>query len=256
MKIYRNILDLFETRAADTETASLHIGLGYTGVELSDGSVGIAYTYITGKNSCELFHDTRDFEGAPASRLLELLDSQNLVERSAALAAANALNQSRLSRFGEDTDSLLEDFGVGPGDVVAMAGYFGPVVEKIKKAEASVRAYDIGKGIGEQEEFYRLLASGEAKGFILTSTSLINASTEEVLSHLNEATPCALLGPTTPMMPEVFSHLPVDYLGGIAPGNAAGVFKAIRNGRGTRHILKAARKVYFRRNVDEVPHFD
>ncbi len=253
MEIYRKMQQLFGEAAGQRGVQYLDLGLGYTAVVLSDGQVGIAYTYITEKDSCSLFQDRRDFEGTPASQLLELLGSDNLVERSAAVAAVNALNSSRAGEFGEDEDSLVEDFGIGKGDIVAMAGYFGPVVAKIEAVGASVRAHDIGKGIGAQEEFYRLIASGEAKGLVFTSTSVINGSTEELLSHLHRDTPCALLGPTTPMIPEIFDHLPIDFLGGIAPANPEGILKAVRNGRGTRDILKSAKKVYYRRAEDVVP---
>lgn len=253
MEIYRKMKNLFERDSSGVEVDYLDLGLGYTTSILSDGRAGIAYTYITGKDSCSLFHDRRDFEGAPAAQLLELFDSTNLVERSAALATINALNSRRCLDFEEDRDSLIDDFAVEPGDVVAMAGYFGPVAAKIEEMGATVRAHDIGKGIGEQEEFYRFLASGEAKGLVFTSTSVINGSTEEVLSYLHSETPCALLGPTTPMIPEAFDHLPVNFLGGIAPTGREGILKAVRNGRGTRDILKAAKKVYWRRASDPVP---
>jgi uncharacterized protein (DUF4213/DUF364 family) len=253
MEIYRKMQQLFGDAAAQQSIRHLDLGLGYTAVVLSDGRAGIAYTYITGKDSCSLFQDRRDFEGAPASQLMELLGSDNLVERSAAVAAVNALNSGRADDFPADEDSLVDDFGVEEGDVVAMAGYFGPVVAKIEAVGATVHAHDMGKGIGAQEELYGLISSGEAKGLVFTSTSVINGTTEEVLSHLHKDTPCALLGPTTPMIPEVFDHLPIDFLGGIAPANTEGILKAVRNGRGTRDILKAAKKVYFRRAEDPVP---
>jgi hypothetical protein len=75
---------------------------------------------------------------------------------------------------------------------------------------------------------------------------VINGSTEEVLGHLHRDTPCALLGPTTPMIPEAFDHLPIHFLGGIAPQEENGILKAVRHGRGTRHILRFAKKVYCR----------
>ncbi|MFO7850572.1 MAG: DUF364 domain-containing protein [Spirochaetia bacterium] len=256
MEIYRKMQKLLADKAEKTRVEYLSLGLGYTAAVLSDGSTGIAFTYITGKDSCSLFHDSRDFEGAPTSQLLELLFSENLVERSAALAAVNALNHTRALHFREDTDSLLDDFNIKKGDTLAMAGYFGPVAAKIEAAGASLRVHDMGKGIGEKEEFYRFLESGEAKGLVFTSTSVINGTTEEVLSHLHGETPCALLGPTTPMLPEVFEHLPVDYLGGIVPLEKDLLLKAVRSGRGTRAILKASKKIYYSRSGDDIPAFE
>jgi hypothetical protein len=253
MEVYRKMSQLFGEAARSAVVRSLTLGLGYTAVELTDGRIGIAYTYFTEKSSCSLFQDQREFEGAAAASLLQLLESENLVERSAALAAVNALNARRCAEFPADRDSVVEDLAVQAGDVVAMAGYFGPVVAKIEAAGASVKAHDMGKGIGERDEFYRFLASGEARGLVFTSTSVINGTTEEVLSHLHRDTRCALIGPTTPMVPQAFDHLPIHFLGGIAPRDREGIDRAVRNGRGTRHVLRAADKVYYRRGIDPVP---
>ncbi len=247
MEIYTRLRELLKEEAETVKTAHMYLGLGYSAVELEDGRLGLAYTYITGKKGCSLFQDRRDFEAAPAAELLELLSSENLVERSAAVAAVNALNQSRAGTFEEDRGTLLEDLGVHSGDIVAMAGYFGPIAAKIEKLGAELRANDYGKEIGDTEDFLRFIESGEARGLILTSTSVINGSTEELLNRLHPQTPCAMIGPTTPMLPEAFSHLPIRFLGGLVPRDTQGVLKAVRTGRGTPTIMRFSRKVYYRR---------
>jgi uncharacterized protein (DUF4213/DUF364 family) len=127
-----------------------------------------------------------------------------------------------------------------------MIGYFGPVVDKIQARGASVNPFDLGKQIGSKEEFYRKLEHN-SDAVILTSTSLIHGSTEEVLSHVPQGTPCVLLGPTTPMLPEAFAHLPISILGGTLPLDNERVVKAVRHGRGTHAIQKAAQKVYWKK---------
>jgi hypothetical protein len=253
MEIYRKMKELFAPLAEQLRVEEISIGLGYTAVTLSDGSLGIAYTYLEDKKHCSLVDDQTDYEGRSAAELLEKLRARNLVERSAAVALVNALNQRRAGGFPEDRGTMLDDLGITAGSTVAMAGYFAPVVAHIKARGARVEAHDIGKEIGEQKEFYRLLESGGAEALILTSTSVVGGTTEEVLSHLHRDTRCILLGPTTPMIPEAFDHLPIGFFGGTLPVNAEGVRKAVRQGMGTPAIHKSARKIYFRAGEDEVP---
>jgi len=49
------------------------------------------------------------------------------------------------------------------------------------------------------------------------------------------------------MLPEAFAHLPVSILGGTLPLENEAVVKAVRHGRGTHAIQKAARKVYWKK---------
>ncbi len=256
MEIYRAMKRLFTSAAEHIRVNGIYIGLGYTAVTLEDGSTGIAYTYLEDKKSCSLVSDPTDYEGRPAAELMEKLESPNMVERSVAIALVNALNHRRSQGFREDPGSLLDDLGISSGSTVAMAGYFGPVAALIEQRGAKVEAHDIGKEIGDRDRFYRLLESGTPAALILTSTSVIGGTTEELLSHLAPVTPCALLGPTTPMIPEAFTHLPIHILGGTLPVDSKGVLKAIRHGRGTKAIHQASRKIYYRAGTDPIPELE
>ncbi|MFW5785846.1 MAG: Rossmann-like domain-containing protein [bacterium] len=253
MKVLTRLEELFAPAAARATVSDISIGLGYTAVTLEDGRIGIAYTYLDAKGRCSLVDDQEDYEGEPAALLLRKLSGENYVERSVALAAVNALNHTRAFGFPEDRGTMLDDLGVAAGDVVAMVGYFQPVADRAGARGATVRAYDMGKGIGDGEEFYRFLRSGAARALVVTSTSVIGGTTESVLAHLPAGTPCAMIGPTTPMVPEAFDHLPITYFGGTLPLEGEPIVKAVRQGRGTKAIHNASRKVCFRPGVDPAP---
>lgn len=246
MEVYKKMYAALEGKAKNINILNLTIGLGYTAVSLEDGSIGLAYTWLDSKKSCTLFKDPEDYEGKPAIGLLDKLFSTNLVEKSVAMAAVNAVNYSNCLSLPDDKGNLIEDLAISEGTKVSMIGFFAPVVEEIKKNGGIMNVFDIGKGVGAKDEFYEKLEK-DTDSVILTSTSLINGSTEEVLSHVQEGTPCVMLGPTTPMMPEVFSHLPVTILGGMQPRDRDTVIKVIRHGKGTRDIQKYSRKVYWKK---------
>ncbi|NLI34121.1 MAG: hypothetical protein GX422_15265, partial [Deltaproteobacteria bacterium] len=85
---------------------------------------------------------------------------------------------------------------------------------------------------------------GWAEVLLLTSTSILNNSTEEVLSRLTPGVKVVMLGPSTPMIVEAFGHLPVHILAGTVPVDKEGILKAVRHGAGTPVIHRFSRKVY------------
>ena len=128
----------FKNRAAKVKVDYLGLGLGYTVVVTSDGGIGIAYTYFEDKKSCMLLNQAVDYEGRPASALLEKIKSDSPIERSMALALVNALNHQEALKLPEDetNDILFETFNITKGTKVAMVGYFGPLVKRLEKKEA------------------------------------------------------------------------------------------------------------------------
>lgn len=79
---------------------------------------------------------------------------------------------------------------------------------------------------------------------MLTSTSILNNSTEEILANAGEKLKTVMLGPSTPMVAEAFNHLPVDMLAGTVPIDKENTLKAIRHGMGTPVLHKYSRKIF------------
>ena len=79
---------------------------------------------------------------------------------------------------------------------------------------------------------------------ILTSTSILNNTTEEILQNAHQKVKTVMLGPSTPMVAEAFQHLPVHMLAGTIPVDKEKVLKAIRHGMGTPVLQKFSRKSY------------
>jgi uncharacterized protein len=135
----------------------------------------------------------------------------------------------------------MDALGIGRDTHVAMVGFFRPLIHKFKARGAIVEVLDTGQGIGNRNEFYRKLG-GWADALLLTSTSIINNTTEEVLNRLTPDAKAVMLGPSTPMVPEAFAHLPVRMLAGTVPMAHEAVLKAVRHGQGTPIIHRFSRK--------------
>ncbi|MEW6077316.1 MAG: DUF364 domain-containing protein [Thermodesulfobacteriota bacterium] len=244
MTLYERLFQRFEDKARHTTIEHLCLGLGYTAVCTSDGGIGIAYSYFESKNTCMMHHNYQDPEGEPAIGLVRKILADSPLERSMALAAINALNYDTARNLPAEPDNqvLLDQLGVGKGTRVVMVGAIKPLIHLIEKRGADLVLCDLGQQIGNQQSVYEKLSQW-AQALVLTSTSLLNNTVEDILGHVSHETRTVLLGPSTPMVGEVFTSLPVHFLAGTVPVDRAATLRAIRHGTGTPVIQKAGRKV-------------
>ncbi|MDP8240799.1 MAG: DUF364 domain-containing protein [Candidatus Hatepunaea meridiana] len=131
-------------------------------------------------------------------------------------------------------------------DKVVIIGYFEPIVKKIKD-KCNLKVYELDTSLAPG-----LLESSEgAKGLIncdialITSTSIVNNTLDPLLQAANGCREVALLGPSTPLVPEVFEGTPVTLLSGIIPTSDE-ILSVISEGGGMRRFKPYVRKVNYR----------
>ena len=244
------LFTLFKDKAEKTRVDMFCLGLGYTAVVTSDGGIGIAYTYFEDKKSCMLLNEAADYEDRPAIILLEKIRSEQPIERSMALALVNALNYQHALHLPEDKNNeiMFEQFKIAKGTKVAMVGYFRPLIKRFEQTEAVVDILDLSRRLGRKADFYKNLKKW-ADVLFLTSTSILNNSTEEILANVHDHVKTLMLGPSTPMVAAAFDHLPVHMLAGTVPLDKERLLKAIRHGMGTPVLHKFSRKSYLELNT-------
>jgi hypothetical protein len=157
----------------------------------------------------------------------------------------NALNYNQVLKLPEDKKNqiLFDEFKIGKGTRVAMVGYFGPLVDRLQQRNTKLEILDESRKLGQEDKFYKKLGNW-ADVLFLTSTSILNNTTEEILGYAHKKVKTVMLGPSTPMIGEAFSHLPVHMLAGTVPIDKAKILKAIRHGMGTPVLHKYSRKSY------------
>ena len=245
MDLDQRLYNMFLDQAAQVHVQVLSLGLSYTAGQTSNGGMGVAYTYLdNGKSCCRALNGT-SYEGRLAVDMLPTILDSNPLNRSIGLALINALNHENAMGLPEDPDNshMFDRFGIGPGTRVAMVGYFGPLMKYFEQRGAVIEVIDQSKQIGDPRDFYPKLGSW-AEVLFLTSTSIINQTTEDILSRASDTVRTVMLGPSTPMAKEAFAHLPVSMLAGTVPVDQDKVLQAVRNGAGTPVIQKYSRKVY------------
>ena len=232
--IFINLYERILPEAENFKVADLRIGLGYIGVRLDNDSTGIAAVLFDAlPHGCTIMPQAGNFAGSPAADLLKyLIDGKNPLEIAIGLATANALIKPPPDCV--ENNEATTYLNLKSGEKVAMVGLFAPLVERIRATGAILTV------IEKNPQRLELL-SPEAKQqalkdcdvAIITATSLLNNTFEETVNLLGKPRSVALLGPSTPLVPEIFCDTPVTHLGGAVVADSAKVLQIISEGGGT-----------------------
>ena len=232
--ILKLLYEQIGSQAKNLKVADLRIGLGYVGVRLDNDSTGIAAVLFESlPHGCTVLPAAGNFASSSATDLLKyLVAGKNPLEIAIGLACANALIKPPAD-FGDNKEATTY-LNLKPGEKVAMVGLFAPLVEKIRATGATLTV------IEKNPQRLELL-SPEAKRqalkdcdvAIITATTLLNKTFEETLGSLGKPRAVALLGPSTPLIPEIFRNTSVTHLGGVAVADSTRVMQIISEGGGT-----------------------
>jgi uncharacterized protein (DUF4213/DUF364 family) len=216
----------------------------YTAVQLDSGPVGVAYTFPESRQ-CRAgdFGERRPLAGRRASILLSGLGDRDLLASTLALATANALLAGGPPSQDMREGDVLESLQIWDGDRVCMVGCFVPLLTCLQTRQISVTAVDQVPKPGSlpAQEAEQLLPRSQVA--IITATSLINGTLAHLLELSRDCREVALLGPSTPLLPEAFSGTPVTCLSGVRVQEPAELLQSIAEGQGFRVFKRYVRKV-------------
>ena len=226
----------------------------FCAVMLDDGGVGVA-------NICP------DVCGVPGQRVTSLIPPRATPAAEAlaalapptrspfGLATANALANRfpdphiSPGEMGLDRD-LLEVLELQPDDHVGMVGCFNPLVDPIRRRVRRLsifeRARRLAPGLLDANQAFELLP--ECSVALITATTLINGTIDTLLGAAATCREVVLLGPSTPLLPEVFARSPgrVTLLAGVVVSNAEELLGKVARDGGTRDFRGSVAKVNVR----------
>ncbi len=238
MSVTRNLKHFGEQHCLAATLTDVRIGLGYTYVELADGAAGIAWTPGRGATvSCTHLKRAGHLQELPEHDALQLLESDVHLERAVGLAAFNAVN-SRVQRSFNDMEAIAM-LDIGPMDHVVMVGHFAPLVPRITKTGCRFDVMDLDRskpGIIDLRSGPEVLAQCDVA--IITATSIINGTIDELLGHLRKNRAAVLLGPSTPLCPEAFAQTTITQLSGSMVGETEEIRRIVSQGGGTMLMKK------------------
>ncbi|MFO7568574.1 MAG: DUF364 domain-containing protein [Smithellaceae bacterium] len=232
--VLNRLYEKLETTARNRRIDDLRVGLSYVGVKLDNGSAGIAaLLQDRSPQSCTVLKEAGNYAGADAAGMLRyLVDGQNSLHRAMGLALANALIEAPDDQT-EDREATTY-FNLQPGEKVAMVGLFAPLVKRIEATGAILTVIEKNPQRREllcEEEKQQVLRNCHVA--IVTATTLLNQTFEETISLLGRPRVVALMGPSTPMAPDIFRDTLVTHLGGAFVADVPRALQIISEGGGT-----------------------
>lgn len=232
--IQNRIIERLRPASAGIKVKDVRIGLGYTCVHLDKGNMGVAWTAHNDAGSCTHENRAGKLAGSPASELLDMLSGgdKNL-SRTIGLATANALVAGLPGRQYAEKDAF-DIIGVNNEDKVVMVGFFGPVIPKLKQSGCKLDILELNSdrpGTMSPQDGKAALA--ECSVAIITATSIITGTFDDLMAGLGNPRAVIVLGPSTLMYPPVFTGTPVTHLAGSLVKNVQGVQKIVSEGGGT-----------------------
>jgi len=255
MKVLESIIDYLRKELGDrlskVKVSDVRIGLAYTGVSLTNKCAGVAYTFPT-KDGCSILDYAGEISDRRVSELMEMALSQNLVEASIGVATINALSQMTFKVFPERYKPSRIDVLdlIRSRDRVLMIGYFAPLVPKILRKTRDLYLAEMRK---ISDKRIKLVPSSKVKDILSSSdvilisgSTLVNKTIDEILESIGEARESILLGPTASVIPHPLFKMGITAVMGIEITDPYMMLKVISEAGGTRQLLsKCARKIAF-----------
>lgn len=221
------------TRFPERCVTDVRLGLGYTAVMLEDGNAGVAYTFReNAPGGCSVFMGKRPLAGRTTTEILDYLGSSEELERTVGLAVANAV--ANRHGAGQQEADILDTLSVGFMDRVGMVGYFGPLVGPLEKRVRELVIFERNMARSErvlpaEDAFVELPKCQVA---VITATALISGGLDRLLEAASNCREVAVVGASTPLLPEVFAPLGVTLLSGITVSDPQGILQIVSEGGG------------------------
>lgn len=225
----------------------VRMGLSYTGVLLENGQVGVALTsHKRRKRRCAPFEGLHPLAGREARDLLPLLASRDPIEMAVALATVNALTNTMRDDLLKG--NVLDHVDIYMEDRVGMVGHFAPMLPRLKRKSSSVLIFEQIEtkkdDLLPEKEAHSLLPRCQVA--LITSSSIINHTIDNLLQSARSCREVVLLGASTPLVPEVFAGLGVTYLSGVVVTRPREILQMISEGGGMQFFRGSVGKVNLR----------
>jgi len=234
------------------------MGLFFTGIKLSDGSGGLCFTPIKAipkavccPSSAKAMPISGKLKGRKVTAYLDELFSGNPLKRTLGIAVLNALSMSCWGKhppvdYKVSTRVDAIDAVVFPEDgYVAVVGALVPAIRRLKQRGKPFGILELDASTlkaNEMEYFVPLDRMPEvvpqADMLIITGTTLINDTLEDLLSRKKPKAPVVLVGPTASMLPEAFFRRGVVAVGGVMVNDPDRVLDVIAEGGSGYHFFE------------------
>ncbi|HEA83816.1 MAG TPA: hypothetical protein ENI03_00840 [Thermodesulfobacterium geofontis] len=237
MDIYKNIVETSLSLARAKRVKRVCVGIHYTMVEIERGGAGLAYTLLPEAKTCCEIGNELSFWKRPADVVIKGYLSNHPIEVSIGLATINAIFSNKKEFLKNATSvNVFSEIKLSSSDEILMIGYFEPL---LKKLQGKVGKIWIIEKDQEEVNFKISDIKNKIKAAIITSSTLVNKTLHSILEKLEGIPEVLLMGPTTPLNPEIFRFTPITWLCGSVVKNSEHLFRLVCEGKGTPAFFKS-----------------
>ncbi|TXT66333.1 MAG: hypothetical protein BAJALOKI1v1_300013 [Promethearchaeota archaeon] len=260
----KKIQHFFQTQEISTlKISTVVVGLGYTGVELSDSlqesSLGVAYTLpkVINNRECSKIHFPGKLTERSLSELLNWAEKPPSLQRVIGIATMNAVSQYILKShnpYKTINQNLVEYLQISPNSKIINIGLIKPLIRQLSQKTKNITIIEKDLPFGKNFKNFDTrrtideLQEDELKCDILlsTGTALINDTLEPILKRFrSHAKFIAMIGPTASMLPDILFNSGVNLVGGMTFLSTQETLKVIQEAGGTKFFKVYAHKYNF-----------
>lgn len=199
----------------------------FMAVSLKGGATGISFVLLPDEKMGEYasLRPSSFVEKDPLEFALEFGSGDPLKEMIS-LASINAICQHVMRETNFLVDYVTDPLGllsVSPGDRFGMVGLFSGLVEPIKKAGAELVIIEknnlLIRRFPNLPIFLDLTKLNSCNKILCTSTTILNNTLDEILSHCSPEAFVSVIGPTAGYFPDPLFGRGVDVVGGRVVNN-------------------------------------
>ena len=230
------------------------IGIFYTGVELEDGTTGVAFTLMDRPTDHEDCHQVLQNGFLSEKSLFELIGycSDSLaIFRSIGVAALNAFCQAYIDFSGASSQNTLEILKPTPNMVVGMVGNIHPISRYLAKKGISMMILDkfmpptYLNSITQVNEVSDLEVVDE---ILVSGSALLFDNFDEIIHLLSRISgKKILLGPSAQIFPNLAFNLGFSAVGSSRITNSNITMRIIQEGGGYNFFKTYTEKYVFSR---------
>ena len=244
------------------------IGLFFTGVKLSTGHAGACATPIKTipeavccPSSAMAMPFPGKMKGKSARDAIKEAFSDPGIRRAVGIAAVNALAELCWERRPNPEAELLRGIDAfdansfRPDDLTVVVGAFVPFLKELKRRNQPFLVLEKDPDTLKAEEmpFYRPAEMArevipQADVLLMTGTTLINDTLEDLLSWAKPEARVTVVGPTVGLLPDAFLARGADILGGVKITDPDAFLDLLAEGGSGYHFFgRVAEKVVLQR---------
>ncbi|MBV9552310.1 MAG: DUF364 domain-containing protein [Alphaproteobacteria bacterium] len=264
------VTDILGRELDDIAVERAVIGLFFTGVKLSTGHAGASATPIKTipeavccPSSAMAMPFPGKMRGKPARDALKEAFSDHGIRRGIGIATLNALAELCWERRPNPAVELLhgidafEANAFRADDLTVVVGAFVPFLKELKRRKQPFLVLEKDPDTLKAEElpFYRPAETAreivpQADVLLVTGTTLINDTLEDLLSWARPEARVTVVGPTVGLLADAFLARGADILGGVRITDADAFLELLAEGGSGYHFFgRVADKVVLRRRM-------